>query len=318
MIASRESGEDPEDDIVLQAALASREALAGGDVDGALTALDAGVAEAEEEALDRQDGAESARRNAVEAAEALPEAEETLAQARQSFDAESSRLGSARSDAMQEVIPQILIAWVAGLIGAGAIWGAMYAARAQIDIDALLTIMLWATIIAIIVGVGLLALDHRVGDRGRETETLRTTLLGLSIAFASSALPFAIWNLKGYFDTIPKELEEAALIDGAGRISTFFRVIVPLAMPAFAIVILFSFMNGWTEFILSWIFLVGKTEDTTLAMGLATLAQGSNKPPPDMQKFAAMSILISLPVIILFFSFQRWIVSGLSIGGVKG
>ncbi len=93
--------------------------------------------------------------------------------------------------------------------------------------------------------------------------------------------------MKGYFDTIPKELEEAALIDGAGLFGTFIRIMIPLSLPAFAIVILFSFMNGWTEFILSWIFLTGKTDSYTLAMALATMTSGANTAPPDMQKFAA-------------------------------
>ena len=77
-------------------------------------------------------------------------------------------------------------------------------------------------------------------------------------------------------------------------------------------------MNRWTEFILSWIFLTGKTESYTLAMALATMANGANTAPPDMQKFAALSILISIPIMLLFFGFQRWIVGGLAIGGVKG
>jgi arabinogalactan oligomer/maltooligosaccharide transport system permease protein len=113
-------------------------------------------------------------------------------------------------------------------------------------------------------------------------------------------------------------LEEAALIDGAGLVGTFIRVMVPLALPAFAIVILFSFMSGWTEFILSWLFLTGENESYTLAMNLASLAGGGNTAPPDMQKFAALSILVSLPILLLFFAFQRWIVGGLAIGGVKG
>ncbi len=147
-------------------------------------------------------------------------------------------------------------------------------------------------------------------------EQLRRTLFGLMIAYASSALPFAIWNLKGYFDTIPKELEEAALIDGASLTGAFFRVILPLSLPALAVTILFSFMSGWTEFMMAWVFLEDP-ERTTLAMALRSISGGGQHSAP-WSEFAAMSILMSLPVLVLFFLFQRWIVSGLTVGGVKG
>jgi arabinogalactan oligomer/maltooligosaccharide transport system permease protein len=149
----------------------------------------------------------------------------------------------------------------------------------------------------------------RIGD-----ESLRTTLIGLMVAYASTALPFAIWNLKGYFDTIPKELEEAALIDGASVTRTFFSVILPLSVPALAVTILFSFMTGWTEFILAWTFLESPTR-FTLAMALRSM-QGQFATP--WSEFAAMSILMTIPILILFFAFQRYIVSGLTVGGVKG
>ncbi len=145
-------------------------------------------------------------------------------------------------------------------------------------------------------------------------EPLRATLFGLMIAYGSSTLPFAIWNLKGYFDTIPKELEEAALIDGCSVTSSFVRIILPLSVPALAITILFSFMSGWTEFILAWTFLENPSR-FTLAMALRSM-QGQYSTP--WSDFSAMSILMSLPILLIFYLFQRYIVSGLTVGGVKG
>ncbi len=145
-------------------------------------------------------------------------------------------------------------------------------------------------------------------------EPLRAQLFGLVLAYSSGFLPFAVWTLKGYFDTIPKELEEAALIDGAGTFTTFTKIILPLAVPALAVTVLNSFMTGWTEFILAWSFL----EDPkrfTLAMALRAM-QGQFATP--WSEFAAMSIVMSIPILILFFLLQKYLVSGLTLGGVKG
>ncbi len=145
-------------------------------------------------------------------------------------------------------------------------------------------------------------------------EALRSTLIGLAIAYAASALPFCVWMLKGYFDTIPLELEESARIDGASLTQTFLRIILPLSTPALAVTILFSFMTSWTEFILAWTFL-DKPSRFTLAMALRSM-QGQFTTP--WSEFAAMSILMSIPILVLFYAFQRYIVSGLTIGAVKG
>jgi arabinogalactan oligomer / maltooligosaccharide transport system permease protein len=145
---------------------------------------------------------------------------------------------------------------------------------------------------------------------------LRKSLIGLAIAYGSGALPFVIWNLKGYFDTIPKDLEEAALIDGAGPLQAFLRVVLPLSLPAFAVTLLFSFLAGWSEYLMAWTFL-SDPDKFTLPMLLAGMV-GQFSSNTRWSDFAALSIVMSLPVLVLFFMLQKWIVSGLTLGGVKG
>jgi arabinogalactan oligomer/maltooligosaccharide transport system permease protein len=156
----------------------------------------------------------------------------------------------------------------------------------------------------------------RVSIPGFFDFNLRDSLLGVGFAMISGMLPFAIWNLKGYLDTIPKELEEAATIDGASVNQIFFLITLPLSTPALAVTAFLGFMGGWTEFAISWQFLT-KPETFTLTMSLFNMiGQYSDNTP--WSKFAAMSILIALPVAIVYLSLQRYIVSGLTIGGVKG
>ena len=145
---------------------------------------------------------------------------------------------------------------------------------------------------------------------------VRTSLLGLAIAYAAGTLPFAIWNLKGYFDTVPKDLEEAALIDGCTQTMAFIKVILPLSAPAMAVTALFGFMTGWTEIVLAWTMLENP-KTFTLAMALyGMVGQYSTTKP--WNEFAAMSIIISLPVVIVMLLLQRFIVGGLTSGAVKG
>lgn len=145
---------------------------------------------------------------------------------------------------------------------------------------------------------------------------IRTSLLGLAIAYAAGTLPFAVWNMKGYFDTVPRDLEEAALIDGCSPTGAFWRIILPLAAPAVAVTALFGFMAGWTEIVLAWTMLENP-KTFTLAMALyGMVGQYSTTKP--WSEFAALAILISLPVVVVMLLLQRYIVSGLTSGAVKG
>jgi arabinogalactan oligomer / maltooligosaccharide transport system permease protein len=144
---------------------------------------------------------------------------------------------------------------------------------------------------------------------------LRNSLLGVGLAITSGLLPFAIWNLKGYLDTIPRDLEEAASVDGASLNQTFLRVILPLALPALAVTAFLGFVSGWTEFYFSWMFL-NKPMDQTLAMALLAMqGQFTNTP---WSAFSAFAIMFALPPAVVYLFAQRWITSGLAIGGVKG
>jgi len=145
---------------------------------------------------------------------------------------------------------------------------------------------------------------------------LRNSLLGVGLAMTSGALPFAIWNLKGYLDTIPKELEEAATIDGATRNQTFVRIILPLAAPALAVTAFLVFLGGWTEFYLSWQFLT-EPKNFTLAMALYNMV-GQYAGQTPWSRFTAMALIIALPVAIVYLSLQKYIVGGLTVGSVKG
>jgi arabinogalactan oligomer/maltooligosaccharide transport system permease protein len=143
---------------------------------------------------------------------------------------------------------------------------------------------------------------------------LGSTYTSLVLMYAVTAIPFCVWNMKGYFDTIPKELEESALIDGASQAAIFFRIILPLAKPAVAVTALFSFMTGWNEYILAATFM-NREDMYTAPVGLRFFVSGFSE---KWGYFAAGSIIAAIPVMLLFLFLQKYLVSGLTAGAVKG
>ena len=137
---------------------------------------------------------------------------------------------------------------------------------------------------------------------------------GLALAYTATALPFCVWTMRGYYDTIPIELEQAALIDGCSPWQAFTKVTLPLATPALAITALFSFMAAWSEFLVARI-VVSQQAMYTLPLGLESLA---GQFQTEWANYAAGSLLVCVPVMVLFVVLNRYIVSGLSLGGVKG
>lgn len=143
---------------------------------------------------------------------------------------------------------------------------------------------------------------------------LLNTRTGLVVCYASTSVPFAIFQLRAAFEAIPIDLEEAAMVDGATRFEAFVRVVLPAARPAIAVTALFAFMSAYNEFILAAT-LLGKEEMFTLPVVLKRFIGEYNA---DWSKFAAGAIVVSVPVMALFYVAQRHLVAGLTSGGVKG
>ncbi|MCP4141508.1 MAG: ABC transporter permease subunit [Chloroflexi bacterium] len=151
---------------------------------------------------------------------------------------------------------------------------------------------------------------------GKMVFNLRDSLYGVGVSMIAGALPFAVWNLKGYIDTIPEALEEAAAIDGADANQIFFRIMLPLAVPQLAVTFFIGFIGHWQEFAMSWLFLT-QPEDYTLAMTLYNMT-GQYASSIPWNRFAAMAVIVAVPVAIIFIALQKQIVGGLTTGGVKG
>ena len=143
---------------------------------------------------------------------------------------------------------------------------------------------------------------------------LYNTLTGLIIAYVTICLPFAAWMSKGYFDSIPKEMDEAGLVDGASRLQIFVRIICPIALPGTVSTLLFAFLLAWQD--LLWaLCLVSIDEKRTVTLGVAFLVGEFVIQWPML---TAASLIGSLPTILLYLFLQRYYVEGLARGAVKG
>ena len=141
------------------------------------------------------------------------------------------------------------------------------------------------------------------------------TQAGLVLIYLGGAMGVNIWLLKGFVDSIPVELDEAAKIDGASAMQTYWQIFVPLAAPVLAVVSLLSFIGTFNEFILARLFLI-EVESRTVAVGLQQFIGGQYS--ENWGPFAAGSIIASIPIVVIFLSLQKYIISGLTAGSVKG
>jgi len=142
---------------------------------------------------------------------------------------------------------------------------------------------------------------------------LINSYIGLIIIYSSTALPFCIWQMKGYYDTIPPSLEESARLDGCSRYQAFYKIILPLSSPALVITALFSFMASWSEYVVAAIILQDP-KLYTLPLGLKSFQASLST---QWGLYAAGAVVVSIPVCILFISLSRFLVSGLTMGSVK-
>ncbi|PJJ72601.1 multiple sugar transport system permease protein [Diaminobutyricimonas aerilata] len=160
---------------------------------------------------------------------------------------------------------------------------------------------------AIVIAIPLFVLFTRIGLRG--------SLVGLVLVYTAQTIPVAIYMMRNYFETVPVSIEEAALVDGLGRIGVLRRISIPLALPSIMATGLFVFMIAWNEFLFALLFLVDKREQWTVSLGLSQLS-GSIEVPTTV--LMAGSVVLTLPIIIVFFATERLLTGGLTAGAEKG
>lgn len=160
---------------------------------------------------------------------------------------------------------------------------------------------------AIVLAIPLFVLFTMMGLRG--------SLVGLILVYIAQTVPVTVYMLRNYFETVPQSVEEAAAIDGCTRLSTIWRVVLPLSKPALMATGLYAFMIAWNEFLFALLFLVERRESWTVSLGLSQLA-GSIEIPTTV--LMAGSVVLTLPIVILFFAGERLLTEGLTAGAEKG
>ncbi|MET8004135.1 carbohydrate ABC transporter permease [Nonomuraea glycinis] len=160
---------------------------------------------------------------------------------------------------------------------------------------------------AIVLAIPLFVLFTMLGLRG--------SLFGLILVYIAQTVPVTVYMLRNYFETVPRSVEEAAAIDGCTRLSTIWRVVLPLSKPALMATGLYAFMIAWNEFLFALLFLVEKRDSWTVSLGLSQLA-GSIEIPTTV--LMAGSVVLTLPIVVVFFAGERLLTEGLTAGAEKG
>jgi arabinogalactan oligomer/maltooligosaccharide transport system permease protein len=146
---------------------------------------------------------------------------------------------------------------------------------------------------------------------------IRTTLFGLILVYAAFAMPFCIWNMRAAFQSVPREVEEAAFLDGANDLNSFLFITLPLALPSVAVAGMIAFLMAYSEFTLGWLF-VDKADNVTLAMSIYAIVQtqylGGAQP---WSYLGSLAIIMSIPVVVIFLIFQRTLLDRMMFGAVS-
>jgi ABC-type glycerol-3-phosphate transport system permease component len=143
---------------------------------------------------------------------------------------------------------------------------------------------------------------------------INNTLFGLIVCYATSSLAFCIWMLKGFFDSVPFEVEESAMIDGCSQFSSFLRIILPVSTPGLATVAIFSFVRAWNEYVMARI-LIQSDELKTINLGLQKFVQEFQV---DWSLLSAGAVIATVPTILFLLFAQKYLVQGLTSGAIKG